>query len=266
MLFGAMNFPVKPFMSELESIFDMGFDYLELTMDPPQAHHSLIREHRTQLVQSLDRYRMGIVCHLPSFLSIADLTKSIRDASVKEMTDSLVVASEVGAVKVVLHPWYVTGLGALVVDQTKQYGLDGIEVIAEKADQLGLTLCLENLFPQTGSLAEPDDFVEILHRFPTLKLTLDLGHAHIGRNRKYRSVEFIERFGDRITHIHASDNFGKEDSHLPIGAGNINFRKIVKALRKIGYDQTVTLEVFSRDKGYLKDSRDKLATLVARAS
>jgi len=261
-----MNFPVKPFMSELELIVELGFDYLELTMDPPQAHHSLIREHAARLVKSLQRYHMGLVCHLPSFLSIADLTKSIRDASVKEMTDSLVVASEVGAIKVVVHPWYITGLGALVADQAKQYGLEGMEAIVEKADELGLTLCLENMFQEAGSLVDPDDFVEVLERFPTLKLTLDVGHAHIGRNRKYRSLEFIEKFSDRICHIHASDNSGKEDSHLPIGAGNIDFRKIVKALKKIGYDQTMTLEVFSRDKGYLKNSRDKLSTLVARAS
>ncbi|MDQ7781592.1 MAG: sugar phosphate isomerase/epimerase family protein [Desulfomonilaceae bacterium] len=266
MLYGAMNFPIRPVMSELETIVEMGFDYLELTMDPPQAHHLLIRDLRDPLTASLKQYQMGIVCHLPSFLFIADLTKSIRDASVKEMTDSLAVASELGATKVVVHPWYVSGLGTLVSDQAKQYGLEGLAVIVAKAEELGLTLCLENLFPKAGSLSDPDDFEEVLDRFPTLKITLDVGHAHIGRRRNYKSLEFIERFGRRIDHVHASDNFGKEDSHLPIGAGNIDFRKIFKALRKTGYDQTVTLEVFSRDKGYLKDSRDKLSALLARVS
>ena len=206
---------------------------------------------------------MGIVCHLPTFVSLADLTKSIRDASVKEMTDSLVSASEVGARKAVLHPWYINGLAVLVTDQAKQYGLESLEVIVEKADQLGITLCLENMFPKAGSLTDPDEFEEVLDRFPTLKITLDTGHAHIGRKRGNRNLEFIKRFGNRINHIHVSDNFGKEDNHLPIGAGNIDFITIFKVLKKSGYNESMTLEVFSRDKWYLKESRNKLSALLA---
>ena len=35
MLYGAMNFPVRPFLDELEIFSSLGFDYLELAMDPP---------------------------------------------------------------------------------------------------------------------------------------------------------------------------------------------------------------------------------------
>ena len=76
-----------------------------------------------------------------------------------------------------------------------------------------------------------------------------------------KTIDFINLFADRIDHIHISDNFGKEDNHLPIGTGTIDFPKIVKALKEIGYNKTITLEIFSRDKDYLKISRDKLAAL-----
>jgi len=55
-----------------------------------------------------------------------------------------------------------------------------------------------------------------------------------------------------------SDHFGKEDQHLPIGAGIIDFSKVVKALKGIGYNDTITLEVFSRDRDYLKMSKKKV--------
>jgi sugar phosphate isomerase/epimerase len=55
-----------------------------------------------------------------------------------------------------------------------------------------------------------------------------------------------------------SDNYGKEDQHLPIGAGIIDFSKVVKALKGIGYNDTMTLEVFSRDRDYLKMSKKKM--------
>ena len=56
-----------------------------------------------------------------------------------------------------------------------------------------------------------------------------------------------------------SPGFITVDHHLPIGAGTIGFPKIIKALKKTGYNDTVTLEVFSSDRDYLTMSREKLA-------
>ena len=58
-----------------------------------------------------------------------------------------------------------------------------------------------------------------------------------------------------------SDNFGKEDNHLPIGTGTIDFKKITRALKGIGYDGTVTFEVFSRDRDYLRISKEKFVAM-----
>jgi Tat protein secretion system quality control protein TatD with DNase activity len=57
MLYGAMNFPVKPVFDELEAISELGFDYLELAMDPPQAHYSIIRQQKKRLL--LKRLKLG---------------------------------------------------------------------------------------------------------------------------------------------------------------------------------------------------------------
>jgi sugar phosphate isomerase/epimerase len=61
--------------------------------------------------------------------------------------------------------------------------------------------------------------------------------------------------------VHANDNFGKEDAHLPIGAGIIDFERILKELKDTQYDETTTLEVFSRDRDYLKISKEKIKRL-----
>ena len=265
MLYGAMNFPVKPVLEELEEISRLGFDYLELAMDPPQAHCGIIRQQREEILRVLDRHSMKIVCHLPTFVFTADLTDSLRKASVDEVIESLDVASELQPLKVVLHPSYFMGLSIFVMDKARQHAMTSLEAIVEKAGELGLCLCIENMFPKTNSLLNPEDFAEIFERFPTLKLTLDTGHAHIDSKGRNRALEFIERFPDRIGHIHANDNFGREDIHLPIGAGTIDFRSIARALRSIEYNETVTLEVFSIDRDYLRISRDKLASIMSNA-
>jgi len=263
MLYGAMNFPVKPILEELEAISGLGFDYLELTMDPPQAHFSTIRQQKKRLLKALDRQQMKLVCHLPSFIYTADLTHGLRKASLNEVIKSLEVAAELGCLKAVLHPSYIMGLGIFVMDQAREYALESLEAIMEKADQLDLLICLENLFPKAHSLVEPEDFTDIFVKFPNLKMTLDTGHAHIEDTEGKRAVKFIERFPDRIDHIHVSDNLGEADNHLPVGAGTVNFNEIVKALKGIGYDNTITLEVFSKDRDYLKMSRNKVAAMFA---
>lgn len=262
MLYGAMNFPVRPVLEELEVIAKLGFDFLELSMDPPQAHHSIIAGERSTILEVLKRHNMQVICHLPTFLYTADLTESVRAASVNEILESLKVAADLHPLKTVLHPSYVTGLGSLVADRVRQYAAESLSVIVEQAEKLGLSLCLENMFPRAKSLVEPEEFVEIFASFPTLKMTLDTGHANIGGKGCKRTLEFIQRFPDRIDHIHASDNFGREDNHLPIGAGTVEFHRIIKGLRGIGYNDTVTFEVFARDKEYLTISRDKFAAML----
>lgn len=263
MLYGAMNFPVRSVLKELDTISGLGFDYLELAMDPPKAHYQIVRQQKGDLLSALAGLKMGLVCHLPTFVSTADLTEGLREASVNEVIESLETAAELEPIKVVLHPGYIGGLGVFVMEHAREYAIKSLDAIVGKADQLGLSLCIENMFPRSNSLVDAEDFGAIFERYPTLKLTLDTGHAHMGDKGGERVLDFINRFHDRIYHIHANDNFGKEDNHLPIGAGTIDFPKIVKSLKRAGYDETITLEVFSRDRDYLKISRDKLKAMFA---
>ncbi|MBN2034244.1 MAG: sugar phosphate isomerase/epimerase [Deltaproteobacteria bacterium] len=263
MLYGAMNSPVRPLLEEIKAIGEMGFNFAEVTMDAPEAHYSIVDEQREEVLEMLGRFDLGLVCHLPTFVSTADLTESIRKASLEEMLFSLEVAAALQPLKVVLHPSYIRGLGQMVRNTAEDYALRSLDVIVEKAHDLGLCLCLENMFPEANWLVEPEEFVEILAKFPTLNLTLDTGHAHMRDLEGTRCLRFIDMFPNRIGHIHASDNFGREDSHLPLGTGSVDFQAITKSLRSIGYNDTVTLEVFSRDRDYLKISREKLKEMMA---
>jgi sugar phosphate isomerase/epimerase len=206
---------------------------------------------------------MGLICHLPCFVYTADLTESIRRASLNEVLNSLEVASELSIQKAVLHPGIIIGLGVFIMEESLKYALNSLEVIVAKADELGINLCLENMFPRYQSFFEPESFVDIFKKYPNLKLTLDTGHANIDNQDGRRTLNFIKQLGHRIGHVHISDNLGKRDDHLPIGEGNIDFPKIIKALKKSGYNDTVTLEVFAEDRRKLRSSRERFAALYA---
>ncbi len=205
---------------------------------------------------------MGLVCHLPTFVFTADLTDSIRHASLDEMLRSIETAHVLHAEKVVLHPSIISGLGSFVVDLVQQYAAESLQTILHKAANLDVTLCLENMFPHYGSFFEAHDFSRLLNTHPDLKITLDIGHANINSPRGQRIFEFIHTHGKRIGHVHLSDNRGARDDHLPIGAGNINWRKVAQALRACGYDDTVTLEVFGENRQALHKSLLKVKSML----
>ncbi len=252
-----MNFPIKPLLDEIEEIGQMGFDFIELKMDPPEATPEKILSQKTSILTLLERYKMDIVGHLPTFVWTSDLYESLRKVSVQENLNALEASAELGIKKVVLHPGYIMGLGKFIFDKAKEYGMESIRTILKKAGDLGITLCIENMFPQSNFLSHPREFQEVFDTFPDLRLTLDIGHANLGPE-KNKALEFIHRYGYRISHVHVNDNFGKEDNHLPIGAGIIDFEKILKELKQSLYDETITLEVFSRDRDYLKISKEKI--------
>jgi sugar phosphate isomerase/epimerase len=261
-----MNFPIRPVLAELETFAVYGFDYLELTLDPPEAHHETIRAARKEISRVLDDLAMGLVIHLPTFVSTADLTESIRKASVEEMLRSLDLAAEMGAEKVVMHPSAIGGLGPLVMDLAVGYAEESMRSMIRHGEALGLRVCLENMFPRCRIFFEPEHFDALMADFPNLEMTLDTGHANIEGRSGARIFSFIRRFGGRIGHVHASDNKGMRDEHLPIGKGNIDFPALMRRLHEAEYDETVTLEVFSEDRRHLAKSRDRLRHLEKKCS
>jgi sugar phosphate isomerase/epimerase len=258
MQYGAMNFPILPVLEEIRTVAEMGFDYLELTLDPPEAHHSKIVEQEKEILAALSHHGLGLICHLPTFLYLADLAPRLREASRLEMKDALHAAAALHPQKVVLHPPHIGGLGSLVMDRSKRLAMESLAAVLSEADRLGLCVCIENMFPKYPGWIDPKDFAPVLETFPSLKMTLDFGHAHVEDKRGDRILAFLEAFKDRIGHIHISDNLGKADDHLPVGAGTIDFKKAARALKKTGYEDTVTLEIFSRDRDYLKISKEKM--------
>ena len=168
------------------------------------------------------------------------------------------MASDLGAEKAVVHPGYIDGMAVHVLAYALDLVMEGLEKIWMRSSQLGLPLCIENMFPRVGPFVEPEDFDPIFASFPGLKLVLDTGHANIGDKTGDRLLAFIHRFSSRLAHLHVSDNDGRSDAHLPLGHGNIEFKSVARALKQVGYDSTLTLEIFTQDRTELVASRRKL--------
>jgi sugar phosphate isomerase/epimerase len=138
--------------------------------------------------------------------------------------------------------------------------VESLGELAAAADQLDLRLILENL---PGQFNQPSRLRLVFDAVPDLGLHLDVGHANLGTPRNL-SEDLVAAFGDRLEHVHFSDNRGGDlDLHLPLGAGAIDWRQIVRVLKSGQYDCTKTLEVFSTDREYLAVSQRKVRQLWA---
>jgi sugar phosphate isomerase/epimerase len=258
MIYGAMNFPIRPVLDEIHAIGSLGFDYVELAMDAPEAHYIDLRHQRDAIQHALAQYDMSLICHLPTFIHTADLTESIRTASRQELLNSLSVAAELGAHKVVLHPSFIGGMGRNALELSKHYAVECLDAVALQADKMGTRVCLENLFARLTPFTTPEDFAVVFEKWPQMAMTLDIGHAFIDGHGMDRILAFIRQFGKRIQHVHISDNFGRRDEHLAVGDGAIDFAMLIEALHQIPYDDTMTLEIFTPDRDDLVRSRDIL--------
>jgi sugar phosphate isomerase/epimerase len=261
MIYGAPNNPLRPLTEEIKTLAALGFDYLELCLDPPNGLPETLRPKLAEVRTALGGEGVDFpVVHLPTFVWLADAYLSIREASVNEVFKALDLAAELGAKKAVLHPGYLTGLMTFTPEVGKGYASDSLAQILERSAGLGIKVCLENMFPRAGHMYRPKEFSEILAQNPGLMMTLDLGHANI-RAPKGRGADFVRAAHGRIGHVHVGDNNGREDEHLPVGAGRVDVAQGLKTIKASGYDDTITLEVFSPDRDYLAVSLKKIRSI-----
>ncbi|MBS3072496.1 hypothetical protein J4477_01520 [Candidatus Pacearchaeota archaeon] len=68
-------------------------------------------------------------------------------------------------------------------------------------------------------------------------VTWDVGHLNMLRKQGFKEEDLIEAtklLGKDIKHVHLTDNFGYNDSHLAPGMGNVPIKKHLEALEKAG--------------------------------
>ncbi|MCK4583150.1 sugar phosphate isomerase/epimerase, partial [Candidatus Bathyarchaeota archaeon] len=111
------------------------------------------------------------------------------------------------------------------------------------AEEYGVDLLIENV-PDSMSylLVSVEDFELFYEEMEyEMGMVLDVAHA----NLRGEVGEFIRRFGDRIRHVHVSDNDGETDQHLPIGDGGIDWGRVMDRLRRSGFSGWVVVESYS---------------------
>lgn len=254
MKIGAMNHPCRNPADEIRRFADMGLDFIDLTLEPPQAGwwQCNVQQIKTALAET----GMGVVGHTAYYLPIAHPFEEVRRGAIEAFRRCIEIFAELGAKAMNIHPDAHAPMHdrGFVISQN----LKSLTEIMQAAEGTGVSVMVENLPRNFNSAAQ---LAELLDPLPQLGLHLDIGHTEL-MVKTSTADEILARFGSRLMHAHLHDNKGGDaDLHLPLGAGVIDIARHLAVLKKSGYDGTITLEVFTPDTSYLKYSAKRLRAM-----
>ena len=174
-------------------------------------------------------------------VNIAALGSKSRQCSISQIKSSVDLANEIDASIVVVHPGLIPFLAREMPEEIYKIADKSIEEIGEYSKDLGVNTTIENM-PAFESMIYQDmsRLNETLLKFD-MSMTLDIGHAN------HSGIAPDEMYFDCIKHIHAHDNFGDDDSHLPLGEGNIELKRIIDIFEDKKYDGIYMIEVNDKD-------------------
>ena len=253
MQLGAMNNPMIDIVEEISMVSDLGFDFVDLTLEPDETYSATMNVKR--VAKALDRAKVTAVGHSAWYLPVASPFPELRELALRELERCVRVFHDLGVEKMNLHP----AIKSPLRDEEWIIGenVEALTRLVDLAKRMKMKIMLENM----PGFSRVSQLKPILEAVPDAELLLDIGHANLDTPYN-RTEELLANFGDRLAHVHVSDNRGgHDDMHLPLGVGNINWIKKVRALKNADYDGTITVEVFGDDDDYLVLSAKKLRKL-----
>lgn len=221
---------------------DLGFTGWEIVSEGRQT---LTEETTARVREVLETTNLELSLHLPfSDLNLASLNVYIWKETLRQQIEYLERAAPFIEVAVV-HPGHLSPLSIQMPDLAWKKNLEGIGRLCKAAADLGVVICVENMvnmkFIFGRHAGEIAGMIETIDA-ENLAIAFDIGHA----NTNGMVDDFLE-LKDMIRHVHAHDNHGDRDEHLPIGEGTVDWRHVVRELS--GFSGRTVLECRSLGDG-----------------
>jgi sugar phosphate isomerase/epimerase len=219
-------------IEHIHEVGRLGYPFAEISLPEPGQVRKQLRE----LMALKETYGIYYLAHYPNEGTPFD-PRVLRETFVPKLKKLLDLSRELDIQKGTMHFW----MDKRWVDpKVVSEKIKMLSQIAAYAAERKIVLCIENLSERY------DSFSPVFYKIPDLRMTLDIGHGEL-LTEKNTSFKFIERCLHRIAHVHVHDNHGgssvKDDIHLALGDGVVDYPKILGLLKEKGYTSTITMEV-----------------------
>lgn len=219
-------------IDDIQRLKDLGFDFGEVVLGDYES--LLYWKLNGKRFERKDGFFM--LAHGPHEGNPNNI-ENIYNNYLPALKDTVLTLGQMGVDFLTIHMWMDSRhvLPEIIISKIAAFG-----EIQDFGKKEGVTVSLENLSESAF------DFSRIISSIPDLSLTLDVGHGQLLTD-KNRSFEIIRHFRQSVKHVHVHDNRGgnsvRDDLHLPVGEGIIDFEGIFLALIESGYNGTITLEL-----------------------
>jgi sugar phosphate isomerase/epimerase len=244
----------ETFNKTIKQITNMNVKSIEIVDD---GFHALNKKRVLTLRKLGKSYGLKFSIHAPfADINIASPSQCMLKAMLKRLEKSITLANILEAHVWVFHPGLKTGISMFYPGADWIQNCKTARLLYSIAEEYDVKIAIENV-------PEPYPFlmksVEHFKRFykdidVDLGIALDIGHANLNGQIEL----FLEAFHDKIVHIHAHDNCGKDDEHLGVGYGTVNWKKIAALLKRINYGETIIVESVE----HVPESIEKLKALL----
>lgn len=201
-------------------------------------------------------------CHLPFYMP-DPFDKILMDGFAKDITAGIDAAAYMQIPLAVLHPIALHKKRESAEIWARK-NIKFLSPICEYAQKRGVKLCIENM-ASTCECADDHLFGSTADEALALATALgtgvcwDFGHAYMAK----RDEGEVARLGDRLLFVHAHDNGGYADQHLPVFDGSISWDKAAEALTNTGYRGYISIEAKSWHIPPDRDTRESFGRRVA---
>jgi sugar phosphate isomerase/epimerase len=171
-----------------------------------------------------------------------DLSPGGVDTKVKEVTlDRIRKTMDLAALfrpqTVVFHPGYDRWRFEAYHDLWLRNSIETWRPIAGKAEEIGTTIALENVFEEDPQTLK--DLIEGVNS-PRFRFCFDTGHYFVFSKAPLR--QWFDLLGHCMAEVHFHDNDGTRDDHLPLGHGEMDFHEFFDLLDQMSFRPMYTVE------------------------
>lgn len=117
----------------------------------------------------------------------------------------------------------------------------GLDRVVDIAEQHGLAA---SYHPHLGTMAESSDEIERVFASSRIAFCPDTAHLAAGGSDP---AALIRALSDRIAHVHLKDLTTAPFAFQPLGEGDLDFDGILSAVREVGYDGWLVVELDTYD-------------------
>ena len=218
---------------EYNANFEYNDFFLPFVLDDEEKKKEMI-----EFYKSIDRDRSEDTMH-GAFLDVTlhSTDNRIREVSELRVRQSMEIAKELGIRGVVFHTNMIANFKDAVY--MKKW-VDTNAAFYKKLLQVypGIYVFVENMFD-----FDPDMLLALAKEMEDeshFGICLDYAHATISKVEAKKWFEVLKPY---IKHMHINDNDLKNDLHMAIGTGNINYKELKELLESCEIEPSILVEV-----------------------